>query len=149
MPRDTKGKAIEPGADMVHMKRESKEDKDGVGAAPYPYGLRMHLDHDGMKKVGMHDMPGVGDEIELRARARVTGASSEAIDGKTDEHRRVEMQITHLGVHHKADGMKSEDQGGSGKAEAGHVTEKKGATGGDTKKEKATGKDASYGRKRH
>lgn len=47
------------------------------------------------------------------------------------------------GIAHKADGFKSEDQGGSGKAGADHVTEKKGATPGKTAKE------PSYGRKRH
>jgi len=57
--------------------------------------------------------------------------------------------FSHTGESHKADGMKSEDQGGSGKAGAGHVTEKKSASGGDTKKESSTGKDAHYGRKRH
>jgi hypothetical protein len=40
----------------------------------------------------------------------------------------------HAGIAHKPSGMKAEDQGGSGKAGAGHVTEKGGA---------------SYGRKRH
>ena len=52
------------------------------------------------------------------------------------EHRdRIETIEKHLGLTHKADNMKSEDQGGKAKGEyAGHVTAKAGA---------------SYGRKRH
>jgi hypothetical protein len=52
------------------------------------------------------------------------------------EHRdRLDTIEKHLGLTHKPDEMKSEDQGGKGKKEeAGHVTEKAGA---------------SYGRKRH
>jgi hypothetical protein len=52
------------------------------------------------------------------------------------EHRdRLDTIEKHLGLTHKADGMKSEDQAGSGKTEsAGKVTEKA---------------RASYGRKRH
>lgn len=55
------------------------------------------------------------------------------------------------GEAHKADNMKSEDQSaiGSKKAQAGHVTDKGNKGGGDTAKEKETGKDAHYGRKRH
>ncbi|WP_104656506.1 hypothetical protein [Ralstonia insidiosa] len=54
------------------------------------------------------------------------------------------------GEAHKADNMKSEDQSASGskKAEAGHVTDKGKKGGGDKAKEKTTGKDAYYGRKR-
>lgn len=62
----------------------------------------------------------------------------------------LKVLFSQKGESHKADNMKSEGQSASGskKPEAGHVTEKKGASGGDTKKEKSTGKDAYYGRKR-
>ena len=41
-----------------------------------------------------------------------------------DHHDRLKNIEIVLGIHHKADGFKDEDQGGSGKAGAGHVTER-------------------------
>lgn len=127
MPRDTKGKAV-PMAHMERTKAEKKEREKAMDvqsdAPDYPYGLRIHLDHDGMKKCGIADMPEVGGEVQLHAKAHVTSARMEKREGSEDE-RHLELQITHLGVHHKADGMKSEDQGGSGKTpNAGKVTDK-------------------------
>ena len=149
MPRDTKGKA--QGGDqtmsdvgMTDMKRSNAEKKavetNVMEKGPeYPYGLKVHLDHEGMKKCGIDEMPEVGGEVHMRAKAHVVSARSEKRDGGEERH--LELQITHLGIHHKPDGMKSQDQGGSGKTpEAGKVTAKKGST---------TGDDASYGRKRH
>ena len=55
-------------------------------------------------------------------------------DQLQNHHDRLSRIEEHLGIAHKASGMKAEDQAGSAKAGAGHVTEKGGA---------------SYGRKRH
>jgi hypothetical protein len=155
MPRDTKGKPVkdETMADvgMAHMERKPKKGEEGMisGGSPYPYGLRVHVDHEGLKKLNMGEIPQVGHSVEMRAKAQVMGVHMEEGEGG-EQRQRLELQITHLGIHHKPDGMKGEDQGGSSKTpEAGHVTAKKGASGGDTKKEPGTGKDAYYGRKRH
>lgn len=154
MPRNTSGKAVKDesmeDAGMTHMRREKKKGEEHIGGdEKYPYGLRVHVDHEGLKKLDMNELPQVGHSVEMRAKAQVMGVHME--DGPDGEKRhRLEMQITHLGIHHKPDGMKSQDQGGSGKTpEAGHVTDKGNKGGGDTAKEKMTGKDASYGRKRH
>ena len=154
MPRDIKGKAkgdeTMSAVNMTDMRRTNAAKKDvAVNAATnsdgpeYPYGLKVHLDHNSMKKMGMKDMPGVGSEVMMHSKAHVVGARAEKREGR-DEERHVELQITHLGVHPKTDGMKSQDQAGSGKTpDAGKVTEKKGAKPGYTKPEPA------YGRKRH
>jgi hypothetical protein len=145
MPRDTKGRAkgdeTVSTAGLADMRRSNSE-KEAVAenmaekGPEYPHGMRVQLDHDSMKKCGMDSMPEVGSEVHLHAKARVVGARAEG-----DDHRHLEMQITHLGVHHKPDGMKSQDQAGSGKTpDAGKVTAKKGST---------TGDSAKYGRKRH
>lgn len=147
MPRDTKGKPIKDD-DMVHMEHKAKGDNMLGAGSKYPHGLRVHVDHEGLKKLDMDELPQVGHSVEMRAKAQVMGVHMDEGEDGQPRHR-LEMQITHMGIHHKPDGMKSEDQGGSGKASAGHVTEKKGASGGDTKKESSTGKDAHYGRKRH
>ena len=145
MPRDTKGKPIrgdesmEAGG-MADMKRTPSEKKgeNKAMAEPYkgpdyPYGTRIHLDHESLKKVGMTDLPEIGHEVEIRAKAHVSSASAEKREGE-EERRHLELQITHLGISHKADNMKGEDQGGKAKrAKAGHVTDK----------------EPSYSRKRH
>lgn len=142
MPRDTKGKAQKPddAIGMVHMERAKKKGEEPYDGSKYPYGLRVHVDHEGLKKLDMDELSQVGHAVELRAKAQVMGVRSEQREDGTHE-RHLEMQITHLGVHHKPDGMKSEDQGGSERTPtAGKVTAKKGST---------TGDDASYTRKRH
>ncbi|MCA8018087.1 capsid staple protein [Burkholderia metallica] len=148
MPRDTKGKPVKDDG-MVHMERKAKGDNMLGAGSKYPHGLRVHVDHEGLKKLDMDELPQVGHSVEMRAKAQVMGVHMEEGEDGQPRHR-LEMQITHMGLHHKSDGMKSEDQGGSGKTpEAGHVTDKGNKGGGDTAKEKMTGKDASYGRKRH
>lgn len=109
MPRDTNGKATKPetamdDAGMAHMERtkaEKKEIEKGYAVQEsgpdYPYGLRIHLDHDGLKKVGIEEMPEVGGEVHIRAKAHVVGARSEKREGGEERH--LELQITHLGVH--------------------------------------------------
>lgn len=146
--RDTHGKPVRSGkeekksesSELAHMERTKAEKKEANGLVmpksegpDYPYGLRIHLNQEDLQKIGMNDMPEAGNEVHLHAKARVSSVSSDQRDGGKEE-RRMELQITHLGIHHKADGMKSEDQGGKEKVSAGHVTEKR---------------EPHYGRKRH
>jgi hypothetical protein len=120
MPRDTKGKAKggdETMADvgMKHMERSPKKGEESMdGGSKYPYGLRVHVDHEGLKKLDMDELPQVGHSVELRAKAQVMGVHMEEGEGGEQRHR-LEMQITHMGIHHEPDGMKSQGQGGSGK----------------------------------
>lgn len=138
MPRDANGKAVKDDG-MVHMKSPKSKGAES-GGSDYPYGLRVHVDHDGLKQLGMDEMPDVGHAVELRAKAQVAGVHEAQHEDGT-KTRRLELQITHMGLHHKADGMKAEDQGDSGKAGAGKAGEK-------AKAEKGVGKDANYSRKR-
>ncbi len=140
--RDKHGKPVRPAeekplakaGELVHMERTKEEKKNTEALSPssesgpdYPYGLRLHLDHDCLKKVGLHETPEVGHEVHIRAKAHVVAAREEKREGDEPE-RHLELQITHLGIHPKADGFKDEDQGGTGKAGAGHVTEKREAS---------------------
>lgn len=120
--------------EMAHMERTKAEKKASAGGmAPeasgpdYPYGLRIQLDHDGMKKLGMSEMPEVGGEMHFRAKAKIIGARSEEREGSEDRH--LELQITHLGMHDALEEGKGKSENGSGEDKA--------------------GKDAYYGRKRH
>jgi hypothetical protein len=153
MPRDKHGKPVGDEtmseAGMAHMKREKKTSGNKAMAGsmdepPYPYGLKIHLDHEDLKKAGIESMPEVGGDVHLRAKARVVGARAEKTEGDS-ERRHLELQITHLGVHHAPDGMKSQAQGGSGKtASVGKPSTDKGREGAGK-----TAKEPSYARKRH
>jgi len=123
MPRNIYGKPIgekrEKGEgkkegelkDMARTKAEKKEANSLVmpkeSEPDYPYGLRVHLDHESLKKAGITELPKAGEEMHFTAKARVHSASSESRDG--GEEHRLELQITHMGIHHKPDDMKSEE----------------------------------------
>lgn len=76
-PKDTSG--------LVDMKMPKKTKKemnatcspcDPIGGGDrYPYGLELRLDNESMEKLGI-DLPAVGKEISITAKAKVEEASS-------------------------------------------------------------------------
>jgi hypothetical protein len=118
---------------MVDLARTPDEVKKEIGkdmpsASPigertvptYPYGLCVSLDEETLKKMKLDgDLPDVGEMIHFCAMAKVTSASMserEGTDGAKETCRRVELQITHLGLESEdaenrnwyGDSMKSE-----------------------------------------
>jgi hypothetical protein len=89
-------------AGLVSMKitRTTEQYNDSSVAADrpeYPYGLCLSLDEDALGKLGVTDLPKVGGEVTITARACVTSVSSyENQDG--GERRSVGLQITDLGI---------------------------------------------------
>jgi hypothetical protein len=68
----------------------------------YPYGLCISLEDETLKKLALDgDMPGVGDIIQFNAIAKVTSVSEnerESTDGTKSQCKRVELQITDMGI---------------------------------------------------
>lgn len=98
MPRDTSGKPVL--VDMARSKEDKKRENMPIAresGPDYPYGLRFDLDHAGLKKMGMKDLPEIGKEIHMHVKAHVASASSEKREGG-EENKRVGLQITHLGM---------------------------------------------------
>ena len=63
----------------------------------YPYGLRITLDPDTIKKLGLTEMPDVGSMMALMAQAEVIAVNK--IDAPGDEEKySVELQIQDLDV---------------------------------------------------
>lgn len=117
--RDSRGKVVrkedptvKEAGGLTHMAREPSERRDELtqpSGPDYSHGLRIHLDHGDLEKLGHHDHPHeAGKEVHIHARGHIAEAMSEERDGKKEQ--RLIMQLTHLGIHHEADGFRAEDQ---------------------------------------
>ncbi|MCQ4437927.1 hypothetical protein NO135_23275, partial [Clostridioides difficile] len=61
MPRAQHGKAQKREGEMAHMERKQKDGENVLGGgSKYPHGLRVHVDHEGLKKLDMAELPQVG-----------------------------------------------------------------------------------------
>jgi len=79
--------------DLKRSKSEMQgENPTGAAADPYPYGTRISLGEEELGKLGMKDLPKVGQKMHVRAHAVVHSASSEERAGGK-KHRRLELQI--------------------------------------------------------
>lgn len=89
--------------------RDDRDDLTQPSGPDYSHGLRIHLDHGDLEKLGHHDHPHeAGSEVHIHAKGRVAEARSEDRDGKREQH--LSVQLTHIGIHHPADGFEAEDQ---------------------------------------
>jgi len=83
--------------DMKLTKKESKEMTAGseLTQPAYPYGLRLELNDESMKKIHIESMPEVGTKVLVHAVAQVERVS----ENQTQEGKRQDMslQITELG----------------------------------------------------
>lgn len=73
-----------------------------ASAPKYPWGLSISLEDETLAKLGLDgELPAVGEIIHFEAIARVTSAAEnerETTDGSTEQCRRIELQITDMGV---------------------------------------------------
>lgn len=99
---------------MQDMKYEEKEIKDfsmpqPADTAKYPHGLRISLGKEELKKLGIQDIPKVGEEIKIEAIVEVVEVSSEAEGGDERSHR-VSLQIKEMEVNNKKELKEQEEQ---------------------------------------
>jgi hypothetical protein len=98
----------EPDAVMASMRnkgfKKSKSPLAGMSSPSaheeYPYSLRMDLDHETLGKLGMTELPDVGSQVRIHAKAKVHSVSEDARDGEDGgkPRRRASLQITHMKV---------------------------------------------------
>lgn len=62
----------------------------------YPYGLCLRLDEKTMAKVGIDELPEVGEMIHIMAIAKVISVGSSATENHDSKH--MELQITHMAL---------------------------------------------------
>jgi hypothetical protein len=81
---------------LAFSKAEQKERNSPKTCTPYegdkyPYGLRLDLNSDVMKKLDVSSLPKTGGEVTIRAKAKVVSTSINDRDGK--QEKRMELQI--------------------------------------------------------
>lgn len=90
---------------LVSMKRAEKSESKELAPyeePAYPYGLRICLGTDELKKLGIKNLPEVGKTMKIMAVVEVSSISmSESQNG--GEYKSVDLQITELALDNKKD----------------------------------------------
>ncbi len=88
---------------LVSMKlSETQKDRagssviSGVGEDEFPFGLRLHLDDEAIKKLSLGTLE-VGDKMSLFAEVKVTEVSER--EDEEGKRRHVDLQITDMSLH--------------------------------------------------
>lgn len=100
---------------MVDLKRPKESLKPAsigkITPDPYSYDHRISLDSDAMDKLGMSSMPNVGDEFHGHFKAKVQNVEQRAEAGTGPQgksaHKRVTLQIHHMGIAQQASNKSS------------------------------------------
>lgn len=81
--------------DLAYTKADLKKQEKGIDYVPdpYPWGLCLHLEKEQLDRLGITELPMVGDEMHLLCVAKVTSVNHSAREGQ-DENASVALQIT-------------------------------------------------------
>lgn len=100
--------------ELINM-AEVREYGSGLASAaptpnPYPWGLRLNITHEQLKKLGYDELPPAGTELRLEAVACVVRTESCDPDADGDiDYSCIELQIKELGVEEEGDGADEDD----------------------------------------
>lgn len=96
---------------LVSMEKSGEEMKScapiSCESDKYPYGLRLHLDHETAKKLGLKTIPGVKDKFYIEAMAEVCDVH--AHDNGGEEKMSVGLQICEMGISKKLSKKEASD----------------------------------------
>ncbi len=109
--------------DLKITKKEAKSKSEAMAVSSYedqeryPYGLRLDLNDDTLKKLGITKLPAVGTVLMFEAKAKVVGSRQSAT--VESDNRSIELQITHLDLEMDDDEV---DEGELTRSEAGAMS---------------------------
>jgi len=94
--------------DMAYTRAEIKDEKAETGPVSpevpkYPWGLQVRLEREELDKLGITDLPDVGDVLQLMVSARVTGVTETQMANAQDTECCVTLQIEEMAVHDMAE----------------------------------------------
>lgn len=96
------GDMIDLARTPADIKARDKENPIGPSSGEkYGYGTCIQLDSDMLKKLGIDELPEVGDEYHILAVGKVTSVSSNASESR--ESNNISIQITMMNVVHEDD----------------------------------------------
>lgn len=85
---------------MINMKSNEKQTATMLTEEPeqpeYPYGLRISLEDESLKKLDITELPEVGQAMILQAKVEVVAVTQ--YERKNDESRTIELQITDMAL---------------------------------------------------
>jgi hypothetical protein len=105
---------------LVDLKKSpaaaKKENAVQYKPSPYGYGTSISLDHEQLKKLGITELPEVGDEYQITATGKVTSASMNASES-SGSRTSLSIQITHLKLTHEDEAKEKKETPAQEKAE--------------------------------
>ena len=105
--------------DIAYTPKERKEEAAEMASGKYkgpeyPYGLSITLNEETLAKVGIEELPRVGDEMRIEAVAKVTSVSMRS-DKSDEDERCVSLQITELACEEEGEEEVSSERGTASK----------------------------------
>lgn len=96
----------------MEMTPEERADYEGsiaVEAPKYPYGLRLYLDDEVVKKLGISELPSIDQTMMVVARVKVVGVSSDKQYGDIQKDC-IQLQITDMELKGDSEAKSREDK---------------------------------------
>lgn len=87
-----------------------------VDRNPYPYGTRLNLDADTLEKLGINELPEVGEEFHINAMGKVTSVSE--ADSGNGKRQDLSIQIEKMELMHQDEREDGHEDVASEKAQA-------------------------------
>jgi hypothetical protein len=84
--------------EMPAEKREEMTETAMAGKPRYPYGLEIRLDNASLARLGLAELPEIGEKVVIHAIAEVSNISQH-FSLRGEDEKNVALQITDLGLY--------------------------------------------------